>query len=201
MSSLNKNTVSVPHVVGAAARLALVVGFFSGTSVVTAAPTAPTVEDLGWLAGDWVSADGAGPTIETHYGTAAGGILMGQMRMLEGETLAFYEFESFKVEDGVLKVSPLPFGGPGVTFDASSMWQSDDADVEGAKVSLVFPVSVTLDPGPLAAYVPELMVTVEVLLVTSCGLLVGTWIEKSPSALALNAPAGSDSGPSKLTVS
>ena len=38
-----------------------------------------------------------------------------------------------------------PNEGPGVTFDAGSMWQSDDADVDGAIVSLVFPVSVTLD--------------------------------------------------------
>lgn len=38
-----------------------------------------------------------------------------------------------------------PNEGPGVTFDASTMWQSDDADVDGAIVSLVFPVEVTLD--------------------------------------------------------
>lgn len=83
-------------------------------------PIAPeaTIEDLSWLSGSWEgSADGA--EVDYQYGEPKGGMILGQGRFVAQGEVVFYEFETFKVENGELTVTPSPFGQPGVTFKAT----------------------------------------------------------------------------------
>lgn len=57
--------------------------------------TAPSVADLGWIAGDWVG-DMQGSTIEEIWSAPGADTLMGMFRWHDGENVRLYEFMSIE---------------------------------------------------------------------------------------------------------
>jgi len=83
-----------------------------------AAPTARPVEDLGWMAGQWETADRA--TEETWL-TPRGGVMLGLGRTIASGTAREFEFLRIQAgEDGVPIHWGSPNGVPAVAFRLSA---------------------------------------------------------------------------------
>lgn len=101
----------------------LLLKLVSLSMTLTSAPLTQTLQtaslqDLSWMAGSWEGeADGA--TVDYQYGQPAGGVMLGQGRMVAGGEALFFEFETFREDGGRLTLTPAPFGQPGVTFEAT----------------------------------------------------------------------------------
>ena len=82
------------------------------------------VNNLAFLAGTWrsTSVDDAGVNhvIESHYAAPSGGLVLGQSRFVDADETSFFEFETFTVQNGVLLLTPSPFGTPGVSFTVAA---------------------------------------------------------------------------------
>ena len=80
-----------------------------------ASPTA-TVDDLGWLAGDWVS-EGDGRWTEESWTSPRGGMMLGHSRSGRGDALREFEFIRIaRGADGMLAYIAQPQGGAPVAF-------------------------------------------------------------------------------------
>lgn len=87
-----------------------------------AGPTAK-IADLDWMAGKWVG-DFQGLPMEAYYTTSAGGIILGQTKISNGNATEFFEFEKVEQVNDSLVLQPMPFGKPGVVFDLKEMGSS-----------------------------------------------------------------------------
>jgi hypothetical protein len=76
---------------------------------------AKSLADLAWMAGSWVSTDGA-KTTEEHWTKPAGGIMLGLHRDVEGAKTAF-EFLRIEEKAGKITYIASPQGGPATPFE------------------------------------------------------------------------------------
>jgi len=84
--------------------------------LLVAASPAARVEDLGWLAGDWVS-DADGRWTEESWAPPRGGMMIGYSRSGRGDMLREFEFIRIaRGEDGALAYIAMPQGGAPVAF-------------------------------------------------------------------------------------
>ncbi len=84
--------------------------------LLVAASPAATVDDLGWLAGDWVS-EADGRWTEESWAPPRGGVMLGHSRSGRGEVLREYEFIRIaRGDDGALAYIAMPQGGAPVAF-------------------------------------------------------------------------------------
>ena len=84
--------------------------------LLVAASPAATVDDLGWLAGDWAS-EADGRWTEESWAPARGGVMLGHSR--SGRDEALREFEFLRIargDDGALAYIAMPQGGAPVVF-------------------------------------------------------------------------------------
>ncbi|WP_188237936.1 DUF6265 family protein [Sphingopyxis sp. LK2115] len=83
---------------------------------VAAASPAANVDDLGWLAGDWVSEAGERWTEESWMPPRAG-VMLGVSRSGRGNELREYEYIRIAPgDDGAIAYIAMPRGGAPVTF-------------------------------------------------------------------------------------
>jgi hypothetical protein len=73
------------------------------------------LDDLAWMAGSWASKDG-GKLSEEHWTGAAGGMMLGVHRDLEGGKAAF-EFLRIEERDGKVTYLASPQGRPATPFE------------------------------------------------------------------------------------
>ena len=84
--------------------------------LLVAASPAATVDDLGWLAGDWAS-EADGRWTEESWAPARGGVMLGVSRSGRGEALREFEFIRIAAgEDGAISYIAMPQGGAPVAF-------------------------------------------------------------------------------------
>ena len=84
--------------------------------LLVAASPAATVDDLGWLAGDWVS-ETDGRWTEESWAGPRGGMMMGYSRSGRGDVLREYEFVRIaRGDDGAISYIAMPQGGAPVAF-------------------------------------------------------------------------------------
>lgn len=84
--------------------------------LLVAASPAARVEDLGWLAGDWVS-DADGRWTEESWAPPRGGMMIGYSRSGRGDMLREFEFIRIaRGADGALAYIAMPQGGAPVAF-------------------------------------------------------------------------------------
>lgn len=84
-------------------------------ALVAASPAA-TVDDLGWLAGDWVSEAGERWT-EERWTPPRAGLMLGVSRSGRGEELREYEYIRIsRGDDGAIAYIAMPQGGAPVAF-------------------------------------------------------------------------------------
>lgn len=69
----------------------------------------PPAHELAWLAGSWKGTIEGGEW-EASYTSAEGGEVLSASKELRGGRVAMIEFEHFRVVDGVLVMTPFPFG-------------------------------------------------------------------------------------------
>ena len=84
--------------------------------LLVAASPAASVDDLGWLAGDWVS-EADGRWTEESWSAPRGGIMLGHSRSGSGDSVR--EFEFLRLEagaDGVPAYLAQPGGRPATAF-------------------------------------------------------------------------------------
>lgn len=74
------------------------------------------VEDLGWMAGSWIT-ESEGRWTEEEWTAPRGGVMLGHSRSGRGETLRAFEFLQLQAgTDGVLAYIARPQGGEPVAF-------------------------------------------------------------------------------------
>lgn len=84
--------------------------------VLVAASPAGRLEDLGWLAGDWVS-EADGRWTEENWAPPRGAMMIGYSRSGRDELLREFEFLRIaRGEDGALAYIAMPQGGAPVAF-------------------------------------------------------------------------------------
>ena len=84
--------------------------------LLVAASPAARVDDLGWLAGDWVS-EADGRWTEESWAPPRGGVMLGYSRSGRGEALREFEFIRIaRGDDGALAYIAMPQGGAPVAF-------------------------------------------------------------------------------------
>jgi hypothetical protein len=84
--------------------------------LLVAASPATTVDDLGWLAGDWVS-EADGRWTEESWAPPRGAMMIGYSRSGRGEMLRAFEFIRIaRGDDGALAYIAMPQGGAPVAF-------------------------------------------------------------------------------------
>ena len=84
--------------------------------LLVAASPAASVDDLGWLAGDWVS-EADGRWTEESWALPRGGMMIGHSRAGRGEELREYEFIRIaRGDDGAISYIAMPQGGVPVVF-------------------------------------------------------------------------------------
>jgi len=85
-------------------------------ALMAAAPSAARVDDLAWLAGDWVQ-DADGRWTEESWTLPRGGVMLGHSRSGRGEELREFEFIRLQAgADGVLAYLAQPQGRAPVAF-------------------------------------------------------------------------------------
>jgi hypothetical protein len=79
-----------------------------------------SLDDLSWLAGSWrgeIQGAKAATRFETHYTAPQGGVILSISKAFRPDgKLAWFEFERFESQDGVLRVTPYPGGKASVSF-------------------------------------------------------------------------------------
>ncbi|WP_411340365.1 DUF6265 family protein [Sphingopyxis sp. J-6] len=85
------------------------------TLLLAATPPAVSVDDLAWLAGEWVS-DVDGRWTEESWTAPRGGTMIGHSRSGRGEALREFEFLRIAVVDGAPAYIAQPGGGAPVAF-------------------------------------------------------------------------------------
>ncbi|MGH9874583.1 MAG: DUF6265 family protein [Pyrinomonadaceae bacterium] len=81
------------RIVAAVAVAAMVVIVWSANrSATSAVDTAPKIEGLAWISGDWQSAAGGRAQIEEHWTLPAGGTMIGMGRTVAGSKTVEFEF-------------------------------------------------------------------------------------------------------------
>jgi hypothetical protein len=84
--------------------------------LLVAASPAVRVDDLGWLAGDWVS-EADGRWTEESWASPRGGMMIGYSRSGRGDDLREFEFLRIaRGEDGAPAYIAMPQGGAPVAF-------------------------------------------------------------------------------------
>lgn len=84
--------------------------------LLVAASPAASVDDLGWLAGEWVS-EADGRWIEESWTLPRGGVMLGVSRSGRGEVLREYEFIRIaRGDDGAISYVAMPQGEVPVAF-------------------------------------------------------------------------------------
>ena len=84
--------------------------------LLVAASPAATVDDLGWLAGDWAS-EADGRWTEESWAPPRGGMMLGHSRSGRGEVLREFEFVRIAAgDDGALAYIAMPQGGAPIAF-------------------------------------------------------------------------------------
>jgi hypothetical protein len=84
--------------------------------LLVAASPAATVDDLGWLAGDWVS-EADGRWTEESWTAPRGAMMIGHSRSGRGDVLREFEFLRIgRGEDGAVAYTAMPQGGAPVAF-------------------------------------------------------------------------------------
>ena len=84
--------------------------------LLVAASPAATVDDLGWLAGDWVS-EADGRWTEESWAAPRGGMMIGCSRAGRGDVLREFEFiRVAREDDGALAYVAMPQGRAPVAF-------------------------------------------------------------------------------------
>jgi hypothetical protein len=85
-------------------------------ALLAAASPAATVDDLGWLAGQWAS-EADGRWTEESWTAPRGGVMLGVSRSGRGDALREYEFIRIAAgDDGALAYIAQPQGGAPVVF-------------------------------------------------------------------------------------
>lgn len=85
-------------------------------ALLVAASPAATVDDLGWLAGQWTS-EADGRWTEESWTAPRGGVMLGHSRSGRGDTLREYEFIRIAAgDDGAIAYIAMPQGGAPVVF-------------------------------------------------------------------------------------
>lgn len=84
--------------------------------VLVATSPAARVDDLGWLAGEWVD-EGEGRWTEESWTAPRGGVMLGVSRSGRGEALREFEFIRIAAgENGTISYIAMPQGGAPVAF-------------------------------------------------------------------------------------
>lgn len=83
--------------------------------LLAATPPAPSVDDLAWLAGEWIS-EADGRWTEECWTAPRGGTMLGVSRSGRGETLREFEFLRIAVDGGAPAYIAQPGGGAPVAF-------------------------------------------------------------------------------------
>ncbi|MEQ8309154.1 MAG: DUF6265 family protein [Sphingopyxis sp.] len=84
--------------------------------VLVAADPAARVDDLGWLAGEWVQ-EGDGRWTEESWTAPRGGVMLGHSRSGRGDVLREYEFIRIAADaEGAISYIAIPEGGAPVAF-------------------------------------------------------------------------------------
>src|SRR3546814_12014366 len=84
--------------------------------LLAAASPAASVDDLGWLAGDWAS-EADGRWTEESWRAPRGGMMIGHSRSGRGEVSREYEFIRIaRGDDGAIAYIAMPQGGTPVAF-------------------------------------------------------------------------------------
>jgi hypothetical protein len=78
-------------------------------------PRHATIGEVAWLAGTWVTVDGA-RTVEEHWTTPAGGAMLAVSRTIAGGRLSEFEFLRIVERDGRLVYVAQPSGRPPTEF-------------------------------------------------------------------------------------
>lgn len=92
------------------------IGMMAAAAVLIAARPAATVDDLGWLAGQWAS-EGDGRWTEESWSAPRGGVMIGYSRAGRGDGLREFEFLRIAAgEDGGLAYLAQPQGQAPVAF-------------------------------------------------------------------------------------
>ncbi len=92
------------------------IAMMAAAAVLVAASPAATVDDLGWLAGQWAS-EGDGRWTEESWSAPRGGMMIGYSRSGRGDGLREFEFLRIVVsEDGGLAYLAQPQGQAPVAF-------------------------------------------------------------------------------------
>jgi hypothetical protein len=98
--------------------LRIAVFFLACAPVLSSAQTPPrraTIGDVAWLAGTWISVDGA-RTVEEHWTPPAGGAMLAVSRTIAGGRLSEFEFLRIVERDGRLIYLAQPNGRPPTEF-------------------------------------------------------------------------------------
>jgi hypothetical protein len=80
---------------------------------------APSVEQLGWLAGCWEGTLSSGATYEEMWLAPRAGMLVGVARMTRGDRALSFEFMRIGVDDGALVYAAQPGGREATVFRAT----------------------------------------------------------------------------------
>jgi hypothetical protein len=115
----------------------------------TAAPRA-TIKDVAWMAGTWVSTDGA-RTVEEHWTSPAGGAMLAVSRTIVAGRLAEFEFLRIVERDDRLVYVAQPNGRPATEF---AMTRLDSRSVTFENPEHDFPTTIRYaarDDGTLVA--------------------------------------------------
>jgi hypothetical protein len=78
------------------------------------------VAELAWLAGSWKQISSDAP-MEALITSPSGGIVMSTWKVVSPAGLEFYEFEKIEEKDGIVLLTPYPFGQQGVSFAAKEI--------------------------------------------------------------------------------
>jgi len=78
-------------------------------------PRRATIAEVAWLAGTWVSVDGA-RTVEEHWTPPAGGVMLAVSRTIASGRLSEFEFLQIVERDGRLVYVAQPNGRPPTEF-------------------------------------------------------------------------------------
>ncbi len=70
----------------------------------------PSLSDLSWLAGTWVSTSESEPQTVEHWLAPEGGMMLGVNRTVEGGRAVFFEYLRIEVEDGDIVYLASPRG-------------------------------------------------------------------------------------------
>ncbi len=73
------------------------------------------IAQLDWLEGTWEGTDGKSRW-EAIYSSPSGGAILSASKELRGERLVMIEFEHFYEKNGVVHLTPYPFGKKSVEF-------------------------------------------------------------------------------------